>query len=51
MVNEGKLIGVIYGDYSKIKSTPPVVLKDGKMAEWRTKLIKILKAVPKGNTE
>lgn len=48
LVNEGKLIGLIYGDYSKPHTSAPAELRDEKMAEWRTKLIQTLKSGPKG---
>jgi hypothetical protein len=48
LVSEGKLIGLIYGDYSKTHANPPAIIKDEKMAEWREKLIHILKSGPKG---
>ena len=44
LVSDGKLIGLIYGDYSKALASPPAQLRDGKMVEWRAKLVQILKA-------
>ena len=49
LVSEGKLIGLIYGDYSKPHAVPPAEIKDGNMLEWRTKLVQTLKSGPKGN--
>lgn len=48
LVSEGKLIGMIYGDYPKPHSSPPAELRDIQMTEWRTNLIQILKSGPKG---
>jgi len=47
LINEGKLIGLVYGDYLKIHTRGPVELKDSKMLEWRTKLVQVLKSGPK----
>jgi len=43
LVNEGKLLGIIYGDYLKSHASTPTGLAEGKMLEWRSKLIEILK--------
>ncbi len=43
LVSEGKLLGIIYGDYSQARANAPAGLTDGKMQEWRSKLIQILK--------
>lgn len=48
LVSEGKLIGLVYGDYSKLHASPPPEIKDGNMAQWRAKLIQVLKSGPKG---
>lgn len=48
LVSEGKLLGVIYGDFSKPCSISPSGLVEGDMLEWRSKLIQTLKAGPKG---
>jgi len=43
LVSEGKLVGIIYGDYSQSHASAPAGLTEGKMQEWRAKLIQILK--------
>jgi len=48
LISEGKLIGLVYGDYLKIHTHGPMELKDKKMLEWRTKLVQVLKSGPKG---
>ena len=47
LVSEGKLIGLVYGDYSKPQTKAPVEIKDAAMLDWRTKLIETLKSGPK----
>jgi len=42
LVSEGKLLGIIYGDYSHARANAPTGLTEGKMQEWRSKLIQIL---------
>ena len=42
LVNEGKLVGLIYGDYSKSRGGTPSELTDENMQGWRTTLINIL---------
>ena len=42
LVNEDKLIGFIYGDYTKPKASAPAELKDENMLAWRTSLINAL---------
>lgn len=46
LVNEGKLLGLIYGDYPKTYIHAPSEIAEECMQEWRTKLVQILK--PKG---
>lgn len=48
LLHEGKLIGMIYGDYSKPQTSAPPGLAEGIMQEWRNKLIK---AIQSGNTK
>lgn len=40
LLSEGKLIGMIYGDYSKPQISAPQGVTEGAMLEWRNKLIK-----------
>ena len=47
LVSEGKLFGMVYGDYLKQQPSAPSELADGVMLEWRTRLTQILKAGPK----
>lgn len=47
LVSDGKLLGLIYGDYSKPHTIAPTGLAEGSMLEWRSKLIKILRDSPK----
>lgn len=46
LVSEGKLVGIVYGDYSKPRASAPSGLAEGSMLEWRTKLAQILKSAP-----
>jgi len=46
LVDEGKLLGLIYGDYTKPRASPPSGLAEGDMLEWRNKLIQTLKSGP-----
>lgn len=48
LMNEGKLIGMIYGDYSKVQSNPPSGLTEGVMLGWRKQLIQTIAAGSKG---
>jgi len=47
LVSEGKLLGIIYGDYSKPRASTPHGLTEGSMPEWRDKLIQALRSGPK----
>jgi hypothetical protein len=47
LLHEGKLIGMIYGDYTKPQLTPPTGLSDGVMLEWRNKLINAIQGSKK----
>ena len=47
LVYEGKLLGIIYGDYSKPRASVPSGLTEGIILSWRTQLIQILKSAPK----
>ena len=40
LLSEGKLIGQIYGDYSKPQISAPQGIAEGLMLEWRNKLIR-----------
>ena len=42
LLNEGKLLGMIYGDYLKPQASAPSGLTEGSMLEWRDKLIQAL---------
>jgi HD-like signal output (HDOD) protein len=44
LMNEGKLIGMIYGDFSKPQTAPPSGLAEGEMLEWRKQLIQAIGA-------
>jgi transcriptional regulator with GAF, ATPase, and Fis domain len=40
LLSEGKLIGMIYGDYLKPQTSAPQGVAEGLMLEWRNKLIR-----------
>jgi hypothetical protein len=40
LLSEGKLIGMIYGDYLKPQTSAPQSVAEGLMLEWRNKLIR-----------
>ncbi len=44
LMREGKLLGMIYGDYSEPHASAPSGLAEGNMLEWRNKLIHALQA-------
>ena len=44
LLNDGKLVGMIYGDYTKPQSSAPVGIADGVMLGWRKKLIQAILA-------
>lgn len=44
LLNNGKLIGMIYGDYLKPQTAAPQDVAEGLMLEWRNKLIKSILA-------
>jgi len=48
LLNEGKLLGIIYGGYSSPRASAPSGLAEGDMLDWRNKLIQILKPRPQG---
>lgn len=48
LVGEGKLLGVIYGDYSKLRAKAPSGMAEGSMLEWRTTLVQALQSGSKG---
>lgn len=47
LVIEGKVIGMVYGDYDKQQASPPTGMNCGEMMEWRAQLIQILKPAAK----
>lgn len=49
LVSEGKVLGMIYGDYLKQQDSAPSELADGIIQEWRAELILTLKYGPKGS--
>ena len=46
LLHEGKLLGIVYGDYTKPRASAPPGLADGNMLEWRIKLAKTLMSGP-----
>jgi HD-like signal output (HDOD) protein len=42
--SEDKLIGMIYGDFSKPQTSPPSGLAEGIMLEWRNKIIQAIQS-------
>jgi HD-like signal output (HDOD) protein len=44
LMSEGKLLGMIYGDYLKSNASPPSGLAEGSMLEWRNELIHALQS-------
>ena len=44
LMSEGKLLGMIYGDYLKQNASAPTGLAKGSMLEWRNKLIRALQS-------
>lgn len=49
LMSEGKLIGMIYGDYAKAQAAAPPSLAKGNMLEWRNKLIEAIKSGSKSS--
>ena len=49
LVSEGKVLGMIYGDYLKQQDSAPSELTDGIVQNWRTELTLTLKHGPKGS--
>ena len=47
LLDDGKLIGIVYGDFSKACASAPHGLAEGHMLEWRNKLAQILVDAPK----
>jgi HD-like signal output (HDOD) protein len=47
LVSEGKLLGIVYGDYAKTRTTAPPGMASGSMLEWRNQLIHTLVTGPK----
>lgn len=43
LVDDGKLLGLIYGDYSELHASAPSELAEGSMQEWRDHLIQALR--------
>lgn len=44
LVSEGKLLGLVYGDYSESRASGPPGLAEGSMQEWRDQLVLALQA-------
>ncbi|WP_422901283.1 HDOD domain-containing protein [Propionivibrio sp.] len=44
LLSEGKLLGMIYADYSELHSSAPQELAEGSMLEWRDQLIQALQS-------
>jgi hypothetical protein len=44
LVSQGKLLGIIYGDYSKQHDSVPTELEDNNMVKWRARLAHILQS-------
>lgn len=44
LVHEGKLLGLIYGDYIKQQAGAPTGLAEGSMQEWRAQLVQLLRS-------
>lgn len=44
LLHEGRLLGLIYGDYSELQAAAPVELDEGSMREWRGLLIQALQS-------
>lgn len=47
LVSEGKLLGMIYGDYSELHTSTPPGLAEGSMLEWRNQMVNVLQSGPK----
>lgn len=46
LLSEGKLLGLIYGDYTTQQANAPKGMNEGDMKEWRTQLTQMLKGKP-----
>lgn len=44
LMSEGKLLGLVYGDYSEPHPAAPTELAEGSMKEWRDQLIQALRS-------
>ena len=44
LASEGKLLGMIYGDYSEPQASTPLGLGEGSMLEWRGQLVNALQS-------
>ncbi len=51
LMGEGKLLGMIYGDYSEAHASAPSGLAEGSMLEWRNQLIHTLQTGAKKISE
>jgi len=47
LMNAGKLLGMLYGDYAEPRATGPTGLAEGEMLKWRGQLTQALQAGPK----
>lgn len=44
LIAEGKLLGLIYGDYSEARASAPSGLAEGPMLDWRDQLLHALRS-------
>ena len=51
LMSEEKLVGTVYGDYSKPRASAPPGLAEGSMLEWRNQMVNALQSGPRKTSE